>query len=181
MPPSSRLRAIERQAGKLVELLGGDVDGARSLHTVVAGAPVPSLVFELEQALRKHNPRGGGASATDLYASLVSSLIGLVEAAQHCGSHRVKGQRGGKRRMGPSPQGELLEAIFATYADAHELFPDVVAKPGYSQHGPLERFARACLSVAEPRLGERITSRAIEGQIRRWKRKVPTEQSGQAA
>jgi hypothetical protein len=190
--PRPALIAVARTGSALLSLLGVGPrrlsQEPEELERIMFAAPHPDLIREVLRVADGYEADNaeGATYVIQRYATIVRSVAVLVEAARRCVASLSAAETPHSRhRVSPSPESDLLQAIesdllqaiISTYATAHELSTDAVRRLGYSKDGPLERFVRACLSVAEPGLGERITSGAIEGQFRRWKAKATPDQT----
>jgi hypothetical protein len=164
---SDLLNDIAQAAEHLLKLML--VDSPRSLgidspHQVVTKINSTASSWLLVELHGVAAERAGGRkkrrrptstpSATERLTDLVVRLSDLIEAAKRS-AQKAKAQsprasekhgRGGRRRKGPAAKGQLLVAIFETYAALRNRYPE--SGPVGACDKALKRFTGACLELA---------------------------------
>jgi hypothetical protein len=149
--------------------------------TVTIHPTATLLLTSLYRVAVDRRPATASVSADERLTTLILLLSDLAEAAEQCAleiSTRYTPGRGGVRRAGPTAEGELLQALIASYAALRKRFPSSGPQPDFDR--PLRQFVRSSLKLValaganipavDPRLAKpTFTRAAIRAAFNRWR------------
>ena len=157
------------------------INKATTPPTVTIHPTATLLLTSLYRVAVDRRPATASVSADERLTTLILLLSDLAEAAEQCAleiSTRYTPGRGGVRRAGPTAEGELLQALIASYAALRKRFPRSGPQPDFDR--PLRQFVRSSLKLValaganipavDPRLAKpTFTRAAIRAAFNRWR------------